>query len=344
MLTVQVNLHTILKNVTTIKKQLKSGTKFCAVVKSNAYGLGIERVSKLLESVVDYFAVNTIEEGITLREIGIKQDILIFGICENVTDAIKHNLVITIESVEQARNLLKQKLHPRIHIAVNTGMNRFGITSVHELRETLHLLSHENVEGFYTHLAYESDHLKQVQQALQLFKKLTNICRQYFPRVLIHAGCSGVITYPPAHFNMIRIGKALYGGIEGTETALTVTSKIISVKKIKPGLTIGYNGTYTAKKATLIGVVSGGYANGIPTQFGNNAQVLIGKQECPIVGRVCMDYCFIDVSHINKPLGKQVMFLAPIKNQGLIDLTKQTRMITCEILLGLSKSKIKIIN
>ncbi len=344
MLSVQVNLHTIFKNVSLIKKQLKAGTKLCAVVKDNAYGLGIKRISKLLAPVVDYFAVATTDEGIILREIGIKHDIIVFGVCENISDAIKHNLIITIETTEQVYNLLKKNLHPRIHIAVNTGMNRFGITSVHKLRETLHLLKHERVEGFYTHLAYESDNIKRVQQALQQFKKLTNICRKYFPRVLIHAGCSGVITYQPAHFDMMRIGKALYGGIAGTETALTVTSKIVSVKKVKPGGTVSYNGTYTTNKATLIGVIPGGYANGIPIDFSNRVSVLVEKQYCPIVGRVCMDYCFIDVTHINQPLGKQVTFLAPIENQRLIDLATQAKMITCDLLLRLSKSKIETIN
>jgi len=344
MLSVQVNLHTIMKNVLLIKKQLKAGTKLCAVVKDNAYGLGIKRISKLLAPVVDCFAVATTDEGIALREMGIKQDILIFGICENISEAIKNNLIITIETPEQVCNLLKKNLHPRIHIAVNTGMNRFGITSVHKLRETLHLLKHERVEGFYTHLAYENDNIKCVQQALQHFKKLTNICRKYFPRILIHAGCSGVMTYQPAHLNMMRIGKALYGGIKGTETALTVTSKIISIKKVKTGATVGYNGTYIATKTSVIGIVPGGYANGIPTQFGNNAKVLIGKEYCPIVGRVCMDYCFVDVTHIKKPLGKKVIFLAPSKNQRLIDLAKQAKMITCDLLLELSKSKIETIN
>lgn len=336
MLSIQVNLHTIVKNVATIKKQLRPGTKFCAVVKANAYGLGIERISKLLAPLVDCFAVASVTEGITLRRMGIRQDILLFGVCDNVPAAIQHNLIITVESVAQARTLLKNNLHPRIHLAVNTGMNRFGLSSVHELRETLQLLYHERVEGFYTHLAYESDHPDEVKSALERFQKLTHICQQYFPHVLVHAGCSGVINYPPAHLDMLRIGKAIYGGVAETQTALTVTSRIVAIKKIKAGTTVGYNGTFVASRATVVGVVRGGYANGIPPQFSGKVNVLVGKQLCPIIGRVCMDCFFIDVGKVTNPLSQRVTIIAPQAGQTLLDLSRQANMITCDLLQGLA--------
>lgn len=339
MLSIQVNLRTIIKNVMTIKKQLKIGTKFCAVVKANAYGLGIERISKLLAPIVDCFAVATVEEGITLRKIGIQQDILIFGVCENIFAAIQHNLIITIESITQARALRKNNLHPRIHIAVNTDMNRFGLNSVHELRETLQLLCQERVEGIYTHLAYEKDHLENIKLALERFQKLTYVCQQYFPHVIVHAGCSGVISYPPAHLNMIRIGKALYGGVTETQTALKVTSRIIAVKKVKSGNTVGYNGTFTAPQAIIVGVVRGGYANGIPPQLSGKVKVLVGKQLCPIIGRVCMDCFFIDVSKVTNPLHKQVTIIAPQSGQTLLEIAQQAQMITCNLLQGLAQAQ-----
>ena len=335
MLSVQVNLHTIVKNVAAIKKRLNPGTKFCAVVKANAYGLGIERVGKLLAPLVDCFAVATVAEGVTLRRIGIRQDILLFGVCENIPTAIQNNLIITVESVAQARALIKNNLHPRIHLAVNTGMNRFGLSSVHELRETLLLLAQERVEGIYTHLAYESDRRDAVKSALERFRKLTHICQQYFPHVLVHAGCSGVVNYPPAHLDMVRIGKALYGGIETTQSVLTVTSQIIAIKKIKAGATVGYNGIFTAPKTMVIGVVRGGYANGIPTQFSQTVKVLVGQHPCPIIGRVCMDCFFVDVSKVTNPLSQRVTIIAPQSGQNLLDVSRQAGMITCNLLEGL---------
>ncbi|MCM1404349.1 MAG: alanine racemase [Prevotella sp.] len=336
MLSIQVNLHTIVKNVATIKKQLRPGTRFCAVVKANAYGLGIARISKLLAPFVDCFAVAAVSEGITLRQIGIRQDILLFGVCEDVEAAVKHNLIITVESLAQARALQKNNLHPRIHLAVNTGMNRYGLSSVHELRETLQLLCHERVEGIYTHLAYESDHSEEIKVALERFQKLTHICQQYFPHVMIHAGCSGVIAYPPAHFDMVRIGKALYGGVSGTQTALTVTSHIVAVKKIKAGSTIGYNGTFVAPHTMVIGVVRGGYANGIFPQFSGTVSVQVGKHICPIVGRVCMDCFFVDVSKVTNPLSQRVTIVAPQPGQTLLELSHQANMITCHLIHGLA--------
>jgi len=336
MLSVQVNFRTILKNVATIKKHLKPGTKFCAVVKSNAYGFGLKHISKLLAPHVDCFAVATLKEAIELRENRITQDILLFGICEDINVAIKNNIIITVESRTQAKLLHKKNLHPRIHLAVNTGMNRFGISSVHELRETLQILNQDRIEGVYTHLAYESDNLNAVQQALVRFKKFTSICQKSFPHILIHAGCSGVISYKPAHLDMMRIGKALYGGIPETQTALTVTSQIIAVQKIKEGMTVGYNGAYTASCPTAIGIVRGGYANGLPMQFSNTATVLVGKQVCPVIGRICMDYCFVDVSKVTNPLNKQVTFICQKKGQTLFDMAQQAHMITCNLLLNLN--------
>lgn len=332
MLSIQVNSRTILKNVAIIKKHLKPGTKFCAVVKANAYGLGLTRISKLLAPYVDYFAVVTINEAITLRKNGITQNILLFGICDDLETAIKYNIIVTIESLHQAHTLLRKNLHPRIHLAVNTGMNRFGITSVHELRATLQLLQQERVEGFYTHLAYETDNINAVKSSLERFKKLTRICQRYFPNVIVHAGCSGVLTYTPAHFDMLRIGKALYGGIPKTQTAITVTSRIIALKKIKPGATVGYNGTFTATTPSIIGIVRGGYANGIPIQFSNTTKVLVGSQACQILGRVCMDYFFVDVSHVANPLGKLVTIIANHTGQTLLDVSRQAKMVTCNLL------------
>ncbi len=338
MLSVQVNLHTIIKNVAIIKRHLQGGTKICAVVKANAYGFGLTKISQLLAPYVDCFAVATVQEGIALRQIGIRQDILLLGICEDISTAIKHNLIITVENLFQALSIQKNKLHPRIHIAVNTGMNRFGLNSVHELREILQICTHEQVEGIYTHFAYESDNPTALKIALERFHKFTQICKKYFPRVLVHAGCSGAINYPAAHLDMIRIGKALYGGISETQTALTVTSRIVAVKKIKPGATVGYNGIYTATQPTIVGIVRGGYANGIPTQFSGTVKVLVGKQLCRIIGRVCMDYFFIDVSKIVNPLSQIVTIIAPQNGQTILDIARQAKMITCDLLQKLNSA------
>lgn len=335
MLSVQVKLKAIIKNIATIKRKLKPGTKFCAVVKANAYGFGAEKISRLIEPYVDCFAVANTQEGAALRGYGIQKDILIFGVTQDITTAIQHDLIITIGSLEAATNLVKSNLQPRIHLAVNTDMNRFGISSIYELRSVLQLLAHAKVEGVYTHLAYEADHLSQVDAALHKFKKFVYLCKKYFPNAIVHAGCSGVINYPPAHFDMIRIGKALYGGTVGTETVFTVKSKIVAIKKIKTGETVGYNGEFTATKPTVIGVVQGGYATGMQMNFKGANFVTVGKQFCPIVGRVCMDCFFIDVSQIPNPLGKTVTIISTKPGQTIMDISQKTKVIACNILLGL---------
>lgn len=335
MLSVQVKLKTIAKNILTIKRKLKPGTKFCAVVKANAYGFGAEKISKFIEPLVDCFAVAHLNEALDLRHYGIQKDILIFGVTSDFATAMAHDLIVTLNSVEEAAFLVKNNLHPRIHIAVNSGMNRFGISSIHELRAIIQLLPNARIEGLYTHLAYEEAYPTKVNEALRKFKKFVYLFRKYYPQVLIHAGCSGVINYPAAHFDMMRIGKGMYGGVNGTETVLSLKSQIIAVKKIKPGETVGYNGEYTATTPTVVGVVQGGYANGIHMAFQNHHFVTVDKQVCPIIGRVCMDCFFIDASAIDKPLGKTVSIMSAAPGQTLMDISHKTGLIACNILEGL---------
>lgn len=334
MLSVQVNLRAITKNITAIKKRLQPNTKFCAVVKSNAYGFGLERISHLIAPLVDCFAVMTIVEGIALRNYGIKQDILILGVTTDFASAIKHNLIVTLNTVTEAKYLRQNHLRPRLHIAINTGMNRFGLNSVHELRAVLQILPDARLEGCYTHLAYEADHPAQIDQALVQFQKFTRIVKQYYPHAILHAGCSGVINYPTAHLDMLRIGKAMYGGTPDTQTALTIKSQIIAVKKIKAGATVGYNGEFVAPKAMQIGVVQGGYAHGIQRQLSGTASVIVNNHRCPIVGRICMDCFFIDVTDLNRPLGQTVTIMTTGHGQTLMDLAKITQTIPCYLLQG----------
>ena len=113
--------------------------------------------------------------------------------------------------------------------------------------------------------------------------------------------------------------------------------KIIAIKKLKPGETVGYNGTFKATRPTVVGVVRGGYANGIPIQFSNSVNVLVGKEKCSVIGRVCMDYFFIDLTNINKPLSKQVTIISNSPGQTLIEMAEATGMVTCDLLLSLQK-------
>lgn len=335
MLSGQINLRTITRNIINIKKKLKPTTKFCAVVKTDAYGFGLTQISNTIEPLVDCFAVATLAEGVTLRQAGVQKDILVFGVTDDVECAIKHNLIITIGSLTAAKDLVKNHWQPRIHLGINTGMNRFGISSIHELRAVLQILSPANIEGCYTHLAYESDHPEQIKPALVLFQKFVYVVKKYYPNVLVHAGCSGVINYPAAHYDMIRVGKAMYGGTDDTQTAITLQSKIVATQKIKAGATVGYNGEFTAPAPMVVGVVQGGYAQGIQMNFTGTNFVTVAKQRCPIIGRICMDHFFIDVSHINQPLGKTVVIISTAPHQTLMAIAQQTNTIPCRILLGL---------
>ncbi len=337
MLSVHINFKKIIENIHKIKKSLKPKTKFCAVVKANAYGLGDKIVANKIEKFIDCFAVSTVDEGIRLRDAGIKKDILILSVTQNIESALKHNLIITIGSLKEAKNLIESNLKPRIHIAVNTGMNRYGCNSILEFISVLNLLSNYKIEGLYTHLSHEEDNPKKVDSSINKFKKYVLIFKKHFPISTIHAACSGTINCPATHFDMVRIGKAIYGGSNGMDTVLNIESKVIAIKKINKGQSVGYNGEYTAIKKMTIGIVAGGYSNGIQTRFSGSDFVTIDKKECKIIGRICMDCFFIDVSEIHNPLNKIVSIISNSKGQTIMDIYRKTKVIACDILCGFNK-------
>jgi alanine racemase len=339
MLTVEINLKTIEKNLLRIKKKLPSKTKICAVVKADAYGLGCAKIAAAIERTADCFGVAAVSEGKQLRDLGIKKDILVFGVTGDIKTAAENNLIITIGSAAEAAAVTDKPV--RIHIAVNTGMNRWGCNSVLEFLSIMKLLPDKRVEGLYTHFAFEThlDNTDKLDRQLKKFQKYRTLFRKTHPNAIIHAAASGTIHYVSAlkQTNMVRIGKAIYGGIDGMLTAITVKSKIRAVKKIKTGDGIGYDAEWTATEPTIVGVVTGGYADGIQSRFTGASFVTVDNIVCKIIGRVCMDCFFIDVSEIKKPLWKTVTIISNKSGQTLMDVYKKTGVIACEILCGFSK-------
>jgi alanine racemase len=343
MLKIQIDLGVIKNNLLKIKKDLPAATKICAVVKANAYGLGDIKVAAAIENLVDCFGVATVKEGKRLRDANIKKDILVFGVCENIVMADKHNLIITINSLREIQNITRRT---RIHIAVDTGMHRFGVDRLTEFQKIIKSAkSNPNIsaEGLYTHFAHEADNLQSVGRQLNTFKPYITYFKRHFPSRIIHAAASGTLSYPLAIFDMVRIGKALYGGIEGTQTAVTVRSQIVMVRQLNADERVGYNGTFRAAKPTAIGVISGGYADGIDMRFCGHSFVTVGDTVCQIVGRVCMDCFFIILPDGKNMAGKAVTIISPNAGQTLTDINQKTGVIICDILCGLNHARADVL-
>ena len=346
MINVEINLRTIRLNIKTLKKHLGKNVKICAVVKANAYSLGDTKIATAINNHIDCFAVAHLDEARRLRNAGITKDILLFGVCLDYKTAVDLGLTISVNSVKEITDLSSKASKPvKVHIKVNAGMNRHGVSTLWQLRKIVDIAKSNTkikIEGLYTHLAHEEDNIAGIDAQLKTFNPFRILFKRHFPKGIIHAACAGSAHYPAAQFDMVRVGKSFYGGYDGYKTAITINAKVVSVQNIARGETVGYGGTFTAISQMKVAAVSCGYADVVHFNFSNRASVQISNVPCKILGKVCMDSFMIDVSHIDKPLGKTVTIIAPRKGLTIMDQAKVTNTVTCNLLCSLNFSRASV--
>lgn len=339
---VEINLENLKQNVSTIIKSFKNYQYYIGVVKADCYGHGIDAVYSIIEGGCNYLAVATLEEAIEIRKINQDIPILCLGNIypEYLPICIMNNITITINSLEYAK-LIEPKILKEltIHLKINTGMNRLGISSKQELEETISLLKKCNtiIEGIYTHI-YEASSKENTNKQFQLFENMINIIQEEnIP--IIHCQASEALTdYKKPNFvNGCRLGIIMYGFTNNKNLNLKSTfklySQIIQIHKLQDEDKVGYNGIYSAKKGDIIGVVALGYADGI-IRKNTGRYVYINNKKYPIIGNICMDMLFVKIdSHVN--LYDQVEI---IKDVNHIEKTSNhLETIPYEILCSISK-------
>ncbi len=316
----EINLAAVAHNIKALKALTKPGTKFMAVVKANGYGHGAEEVARVaLENGAEWLAVARAEEGIELRQRGIGAPILVFGLVsgEMIRKALDNNLVLTIYNQESARAVADAALalgkNAPVHLKVDTGMGRLGYflneQSIKEIKEITRIPGLEPL-GIYTHFAaadagdksYARLQLQRFQEGLQAFSEHGI----NFP--LRHAANSAaLIDMPAAHFDMVRPGVAIYGLYPSSEVdqsrvalkpAMTLKTKVTQVKEVNAGFSVSYGCTYVTPAPTILATLAVGYADGYTRLLSSKASVLVHGKRAPVVGRICMDQCVIDVGHI----------------------------------------------
>lgn len=351
MITATVCLKTIKSNIKRLKRHLLPGVKICAVVKANAYSLGDVRISQFLQPYVFCFAVSDIREAVRLRENGIVKPILLMGVCEDFKIAIRHNLTISINHLREFKSLAKvlgklPDASAAIHLKVNTGMNRYGLNNIWQLRTVLaeaELCPRIKIEGLYTHFAFETNKTHEIDIQIRRFAPFRTIFSRKYPKAIVHAACSGSAHYLPAQYDMVRIGKSFYGGFDGYKTAVEISSKITAVQNVAPRQHIGYNGTGYTEKPMTVGVVPCGYADCTHFNFSSSHTVIVGDVPCPVLGRICMDCFMVDVSAVNKPLGKKVKIISSSPGQTIMEIARTTNTIACNLLTSLNFQRCEVI-
>ncbi len=324
--TLTIDSKALIHNLNFFKSRLNEETKILVVVKAEAYGSSSELVAKFIESHVDYFAVAYTHEGIVLRNSGITKPILVlYPQIENIKQIVTHRLEPSLYNFRIFDAFLKfadeePLMNYPIHIKFNTGLNRLGFwhTDIPKILSELKASNNVFVKSIYSHLAASEDP-NEVEFTTNQINNFAYIVKQVYEHLdyepMIHIlNTSGIINYPQAQFDMVRLGIGLYGF--GNEESITnqlqnthnLSSVITQIHIVQPGETIGYNRGFTANRITKIATIPVGHADGISRKLGNkNGFVIINEQAVPIVGNVCMDMLMVDVTEIECNEGDSVI-------------------------------------
>lgn len=344
----------IIHNLNYFKKKLDPGTKILAVVKAFGYGSDGVQVASLLKDKVDYFAVAYSDEGVALRKANIKTPILVLHPqLQNIGQIVQYQLEPSLYNFKLLNaffnfsNTHTLKEFP-IHLKFNTGLNRLGFQreDIPKLMNILKGSEHVKIASILSHLAASEDHNEQDFTLGQL-DNFNSILKQVFHhldyRPMVHVlNTSGVINYPKAQFDMVRVGIGLYGfGNDKKETSklknsLILKSVISQIHSINPGETVGYNRAFYAKNPTKIATIPIGHADGISRRLGlGKGYVIVHDQKAPIIGNVCMDMIMVDTTHISCSEGDPVYIFK--SQEDILHMAKMTKTISYEVITLLSQ-------
>lgn len=304
----EINTKNVKENIQKIIKKYNNYEYYFGVVKADCYGHGYEKtVQAVLDGGCNYLAVATLEEALEIRAIYKKIPILCLGVIdkEHIHLCEKNNITITINSLDYLQQIEINKINKnnlKVHLKINTGMNRLGISNSNELIEVCKMLKENNIkiEGIYTHI-YNASNKKSYENQIKKFKDITSSIDLNRIKIVHIPASESTMNYQKMDFvNGCRLGIVMYGFYAPKELELKSTfslkSEVIQINKLKKGETVGYNATYTAKEDEKIAVVAIGYADGI-IRRNKGRYVYINNKKYEIVGNICMDMMFVKVDN-----------------------------------------------
>jgi alanine racemase len=317
----QIDLDALASNLGVVKHRVGPDVKVMAVVKANAYGHGaVECARRLAHEGADWFGVALPEEGIELRSSGITQPILcLAGFWEGqAAICIQHRLApvsYRLDLIETLDNAAREAgIIADVHIKVDTGMGRLGVRfdQLTEFVDALKRFQHIRVDGLMTHFAaaddpscetLTSDQVKRFENVIQLFR-----AHGFAPTHLHSANSAGIFGHPEAPGNIVRPGGVLYGlwrdilapspDNNGLRSVMSLHSRIIFLKWVPAGETIGYGCTFEASRKSLVATIPIGYDDGYLRGLSNRSHVIVRGTYAPVVGRISMDLTILDVTNV----------------------------------------------
>lgn len=341
-----IDLPRLRRNVEAIREKVKPA-KVLVMLKANAYGHGVDGVAPYIEPYVDAIGVAVLDEGIHLREVGIKKPILVAGgtLTEHIPYYLENDLTLTASSYEVLQAAEDQSVKAgkrlKVHLKIDTGMERSGIRWYEADNFLAYSLqcSHVEIEGIYTHFAnsellenanmdrkqgfaYASSQLERFNQVLSFYSK-----RGLPAPPLRHAANSAaILNLPGSYFDMVRPGVMFYGVYPDEKAmrsvqiapALTWKSSVVYSKITQPGDPVSYGSLWVSDHPVRTVTIPCGYGDGFFRTMSNKASILVNGKKYQQAGRICMDQCMINLENDNAGVGDEVILLGRSDETGEI--------------------------
>lgn len=350
----EINLKNLEYNLLQIKKRVTLGTKIMVTVKADAYGHGLIPVAKRLSACgVDFFGVASIDEGIRLREAGVRVPVLILGLIlkKDIAPLFKYNFSTTVceEELPKALNNMARNLGKRVNVQVkvDTGMGRIGVQhyDAYNLVTKIGKLKHINIEGVFTHFAFADLNKEFTFYQIDLFDRLIKKLEKDGIKIpLVHAANSmGILDYKNSHFNMVRPGLITYGLYPKDnlriklKPVLSLKTRVVFIKNVSRGIGISYGHDYITERATRIATLPIGYGDGYPRNLSNKAEVLIRGRRFKMCGKICMDQIMVDLNSAEIKVADEVVLIGVQGKEKITaeELALKSGTIPYEIVCGL---------
>lgn len=366
----EINLDHLRKNIENYKKYLGNKTELLCVVKANCYGHCDDAVVPYLENElgIKWFAVSNICEGIKLRKLGVKGEILILGYTppQEAEKLIEYNIIQACTEYNYAVDLSKyaNEKNIRLHIAIDTGMTRIGLrgntSEICDEIEKIISIDGISVEGIFTHFAVaDSDDNDDNKYTQKQAEKIIEVDDKLKKRGIALDQChflnsAGGVYHYNSRSSLARLGIILYGLMPNPQKALpfkplpvmSLKSSVSQVKTVEKDVCVSYGRTYKTKDKTVLATITCGYADGYPRLLSNIGEVIINGQCAKIIGRVCMDQFMCDVTHIpGVKAGDTVTLIGTEGNETITadDIADSTGTIGYEIVCGITSRVPRVI-
>lgn len=335
-----INLDYLAHNISEVKRITKAGTLISAVIKADAYGHGAVQVGRtLLENGADRFAVATLSEALQLKSAFPETEIMVLGYTPDalVEGAIENRIIQTLYSYEQAFAFNEVAFQMgkllKIHVKLDTGMRRIGMEiNAQTVEDIIKIskLSNIEIEGIFTHFAVADEVDKTfTHKQVELFLDIVGQVEAKGVLIPIKHVCNsaGIIDLPEYHFDMVRAGIMLYGLYPSNEVkkervelkqVMSLRANIAHVKTIKAGEGVSYGLKYVASDATQVATLPLGYADGFTRQLTGKAIGIVKGTIKPIIGRICMDQCMMEVNDLSVKVGDTVTLFGEAEAQQIL--------------------------